>query len=801
MSTQPILTDADLEAMLARRAGPGAPLGLAEAIEAALAEAPDGRRPWWSVLAPPRTAAPALRFAWVITAVGLLLAATVSAVLVGSELFRRANQLTVVPPPTIVPVPTAVPAPSSEPVAVDVRPVDQVNDLAFAPDGTLWLATRAGIVHRDPAIGLPATGYAALYDQNAGLPTTEATRVAVAPDGTVWASGAAWVARFDGAWTAYSESGELGTLSVAGDLGGLTVAADGTLWVAARTDGGRVPALLRFDGIWTAVKVPDEIAGSAFPWTLELAAAPDGDVWAYVPGTGVAVFDGADWRTYTKETAGLPREPQLAGVARNGDVWVELVAEGCVATGADPPTCATPAAGVARFDGSRWTAYTTTDGLVADDALLSIGSDGTVWATYASVAGAVSRFDGQRWVTTQASALTGARALGAAPDGALWLTKSDGVLRFDGAVVTHLSWPVVEATMTLPPLTLRPAASETVTRSALGTITWRVYEIPPERFPWGLVGTPHGPAFVDGFVDLRWLGQDGSWQGTKLPIEATDTALVGADLVVSGSMAMNVSWDGSRWILGERLDVPPLLGRIRAVASGPRGTILAGGPTGVACSTDGRNFEMSAGGPAASYVLATPDGFVALVAHGSSGSWGNPPLEPEAWFSADCAAWERVGSASPFGKGAKVRGVAARDGRYVAIGNAGTTADGGTVGGGTVGGGYDMGGPIAAWVSDDAISWERLPALVRAEPCSPDGPCLHLLASVVAGEEGWMIVAWDGAAWTSTDGRTWEPLSGWPGVNGGYLPPLVGLGGGVIAASGGLAGFPNGAVVIGTIEP
>ena len=56
MNAQPILTDADLEAMLRRRAGSEAPVGLADEIMMALAGLPsEERRPWWTVLAPPRS--------------------------------------------------------------------------------------------------------------------------------------------------------------------------------------------------------------------------------------------------------------------------------------------------------------------------------------------------------------------------------------------------------------------------------------------------------------------------------------------------------------------------------------------------------------------------------------------------------------------------------------------------------------------------------------------------------------------------------------------------------------------------
>jgi hypothetical protein len=473
MNDRTILTDANLEAMLARRAGKTAPAGLAESIEAALAGIPDGRRPWRSYLALPPRRTPRLRLAWVIVLVGLLMAAAVSAVFVGSQPLRHTNRLAVVPPPSVVPIPSAAPLPSAGPVATLVTPAN------------------------------------------------------------------------------------------------------------------------------------------------------------------------------------------------------------------------------------------------------------------------------------------------------------------------------------LPPLTLAPAPGQTVTRSALGTITWRVYEADPQHW-LAPVGTAHGPVTLDG-PDFRWLSPSGAWDGTILPITGGwGVAAAGDDAIVYGQGAARLSWDGARWVPVRALEVPAAVGFVLRVAAGPRGTILTGG-TSVAFSTDGVHFAEAVRGPVWTApgtgasgtagpagigpVLATQDGFVALVTRGPvTGRW-DPLLEPRLSFSPDGSTWSLVSSTSPFGQGSYVRDVASRDGRYVAIGNVGGER-----------------GPWAVWVSDDGRSWELLPTLKRAAPCAT--VCAdNLLAGVAAGTSGWVICSWDGAAWTSADGRVWEPLRGWPAIRGGYIPPIVALGPGVIVVSGSLPAPGPGVVVVGTIEP
>jgi hypothetical protein len=807
MNDQPILTDTGIEAMLARRAGGGAPAGLAAEIALALTGVPEARRPLRSIFAPPVARTPAMRLAWVVAIVGLLLAATVSAIFVGGELLRRSNELAVVPPPPVVPFPSAAPlpsaAPSAAPDAVVTAPIERVNELAFADDGSLWLATAAGVVHWDVA-----TERATLYGQNEGLPTTEAIRTAVAPDGTVWASGGSWVARFDGAWTSYSESGDLAALGVTGDLGGLAVGPDGTAWVAATTADGRA-MLLRFDGAWSVTEAPESVGGFASPWALRLEVAADGAIWAD-PFNGVVVFDGTTWNSYTEASNGLPRMPSLAAVAPDGSAWVELSGEGCVATGPDSETCATPAAGVARFDGTRWTVFTTADGLVDDDAGLFVGSDGTVWAAGGMVTGAVSRFDGTRWITVEVPELAGAHALAAAPDGALWLSSADGLLRYDGATVTRHALPAIDAQPDLPPLVLTPESGPTTSGSALGTITWRVYEASPGHNLWSMASTAHGPVVLDG-PDLRWVTAAGTWEGTTLPIEPWRVTAVGDDLIAHGQGAVRLSWNGARWAAGETLDVPIVF--VEQIAAGPRGTVAAGG-TRVAYSTDGQHFRAAERGPdpatlmadwkdsesavgcdSSSFgswpgegtigpLLATRDGFVALTP-ANPANWNNSPLcEPVLWRSEDGSTWKLVSATSPFGKGAIVQDVETRGDRHVAVGM------------------WQQ--KMATWVSDDGLTWERLPTLERAEQCGRvNGTplCSELLALATSGISGWAIVGWDGAAWTSRDGRTWEPLRGWPGIRGGYTPPELAFGGGVIIASGSLPGLWHEVVAVGTIEP
>ncbi len=801
-----------LAVRLGLRAGPAAPAGLPGAIGARPAGMPDERRPLSHHIMPPVTLSPVLRFAWIIALTGLLLAGAVSSVLVGGELLRRVTERTLIPPTTVLPVPSAPPVAVDGPVAIAAGPVGEVNDLAFADDGSLWLATGAGIVHWDVA-----AGSATLYNQRDGLLTPGAVGVDVAPDESIWAGGNhEWLARFDGGWTAFSRNGDLPGLDAGGVLGGFTVGADGTLWVAATDNAGA--KLIRFDGTWTVIDVPQSMGfDGTYPWASSLEIAPDGSVWAEgwasTDAPAVAVFDGAAWTVHSKASTGLPRGPSLAGVAPDGTVWVELPAEGCRLTDTDAVSCTTPAAGVARFDGTRWTVYTTAEGLAADDANVFVGADGSVWATYGPAPGMVSRFDGTRWVTVAVPELAEAQALAAAPDGSLWLGSPDGLLRYDGTAVTRHALPDLEVPVgELPALELSPSSGPTITPSAFGTISWRVYEATSYSW-WALAGTPYGPVTLDG-TGLHWLTSTGTWEGTTLPFEGWRVTAAGDDVIVHGQGAVRLSWDGSRWVVGDTLEMPQSSDGIQQVVFGPRGAVTTRGTT-VLWSADGLSFEPAERGPDKASlvasgsdsrgaacgsavglsgawlgtkigpVLATDDGFVAFTPALPT-SWDKEPLcEPVPWFSADSQTWSLATAESPFGAGASLQGIATWNGRHVAVGG--------------------VSGANAVWVSEDGLTWQRLEPDAAASDFGPSPG--DYLVTVSAAESGWMIVRSDGAAWTSRDGRTWEPLRGWPGIRlvgytWGDQPQSVAFGGGTVAASGSLPGdWQDGVVVVGTIEP
>ncbi|MCJ7712006.1 MAG: hypothetical protein MUQ32_14385, partial [Chloroflexi bacterium] len=237
MNSHPILTDAMLETMLVRRANHPVPPGLAETIIRTAAETPRVRRPWWTLLLPPARRAPALRLVWIVALVGLLLAATVSAAFVGSQLLRGVNELAVVPAPTAEATATAAPSPSSE--TIDQQPA-----------------------------GLQPTGVIAPSGQGASLPSTSA--LAVGSDGSAWVLFSSGLLRVD-------PDGSVREWSLADDAAfaaarGLAASQFGGVWMYDET------AVRLFDGeTFTKVVSLSEDSGPGF--LTDATEGPDGELW------------------------------------------------------------------------------------------------------------------------------------------------------------------------------------------------------------------------------------------------------------------------------------------------------------------------------------------------------------------------------------------------------------------------------------------------------------------------------------------------------------------------------------------
>lgn len=293
-----------------------------------------------------------------------------------------------------------------------------------------------------------------------GLPAAEVRAITGDDAGGLWAATPGGAARFDGgAWTAFTTGGEGppgGALTaVAADDeavwaagGGRTTGGFGTVWPRAEAGVGR------FDGEeWTTWTADDGLAHDA---VAALTIGEDGAVWAGTAG-GVSRFADGEWTSWTTDD-GLahPRVPSVA-VGADGTVWA-VIRDGFPGlrgprslspTGEPDP--AEPEAGIARFDGERWTSWTGED--VPDGGLpTAVATDerGGVWVATTTPAdrdenddrpedgaqtGGVWRFVDGEWITDLRNDELPSRdvhAVAVGEDDTVWAGTDRGIARFDG---------------------------------------------------------------------------------------------------------------------------------------------------------------------------------------------------------------------------------------------------------------------------------------------------------------------------------------------------------------------------------
>ena len=662
---------------------------------------------------------------------------------------------TVIEPSTSSTVPgttlPAAPVPGSSASGL----IDKVNDLALAPDGTVWAATRGGVVRWDPGASVPV-----VFGEQDGLPAADVSQIVVAADETVWASGSGWVAYYDQTWQAVEVHVPFLWALVADPKVGV--------WAPGTSDeGGEVLLHVVRNGT-EQISLPE---GLGLGSSVEIAVDAAGRVLVVnkVEGHVVYVYDGGSWSELTTDDwrpgSGYSSIVGNIAIAPDGALWIATWAD------SDPEPGGTPASGVASFDGQAWTRYTTAEGLASDAGTVVIGQDGTVWVVHGD---AVSRFDGDTWTVHDAASSPRLGAVGGS-DGTLWLATDSGITHLDGATTTRFVVPG-EMTPTPLPLSLEPVApaSPPVDAGSFGTVAWQSYDVPTGHSLTGGIDTAHGFAAIGGGAAMRTTTDGVSWTASEPPLEARHLVASGDDLYALGGGVVRLAWTGRIWQAANELSIPDpgpeirsepgYLDFIERMAFGDGVTVMTA-RSRVFFSTDGHTFVPAlrgpdpeflagagdpdsgdfgyAGGCMASWsgrgvssigpVFATGSGFVAFTS-GHPNDWNNFGMcRPVIWTSSDGSTWDLVSAESPFGPHAIVYAMAERDSRIVAVGRGGN--DGGVM-----------------WASDDGTAWNEIP------PEQISGSVTSTPWALAAGEAGW--VALFGEAGTHNGVRAMYSLDG-----------------------------------------
>lgn len=278
-----------------------------------------------------------------------------------------------------------------------------VGPIEAGPDGKLWVLPEYGGL---PSVVDPATGAASPPGWPGALPNVISLAFA---DGVTWAGLGEGLLRV--------KDGETETWNPDDGLPGKRVnvllATAGSLWI------GGSEGLARLDlAKGDIVEKVDAVDGQ---FVNALALGPDGALWA-------ATYWGDDGQysaIYRFGEDGPRRWPNTGAPLEGPRVWANMLAAdeaGGMWVASDN--------GVYRWDGAKWTTWTSEQGAPAGEVFALLPRDGAMWM--AGHSGTIDRWDPDRgWRSFRPVGLTGdARALRMSDDGSLWIGTGDGLLRY-----------------------------------------------------------------------------------------------------------------------------------------------------------------------------------------------------------------------------------------------------------------------------------------------------------------------------------------------------------------------------------
>jgi len=241
-----------------------------------------------------------------------------------------------------------------------------VYDIDFHPDGSMWIGTWNGVNRYNP--NAPEGSRFQTYNVKDGLVNKWVYTLAVDRDGSLWFGTEEGVNRFDPlapkdrAWVTYTHKDGLGAPN---ELALAHKQTAGEAQEAAKADSGvELPPGRSYAGHFHDLSVLDEKGKETYNenYIFAILIDPKGNKWFGTWGGGVSRFDGKRWTNFTTKE----------GLAGNIVYALDRDASGTLWAGSNH--------GLSRFDGIHWKSYTRADGLVGDDVYaVATDPDGNVW--------------------------------------------------------------------------------------------------------------------------------------------------------------------------------------------------------------------------------------------------------------------------------------------------------------------------------------------------------------------------------------------------------------------------------------
>lgn len=299
------------------------------------------------------------------------------------------------------------------------------------PANSIWVGTSVGVHEVDLTTRDPKR----TFTRKEGLANEYVFAIAVDSQGNKWfGTNGGGVTRYrDGQWKTFFPMHGLADYWVYA----FAEQPGGTMWIGTWAGANSLDNSGRFT---TYLK---ELVNE---WVYGVAVDAQRRVWFGTEG-GISVYDGKGWRTWThNDGLGAPNTDNLpislnTGLGTRSRHDLNVLVDGepsynpnyvfCLTVTTDNQVWAgTWGGGASRFDGKKWTNYTTRDGLAGNIVFsMAQAPDGAMWF---GTNNGVSRFDGKKWQSlTRRDGLFGdsVYAVAVAPDGEVWTGTKRGVAR------------------------------------------------------------------------------------------------------------------------------------------------------------------------------------------------------------------------------------------------------------------------------------------------------------------------------------------------------------------------------------